>query len=215
MKSSRIIGITGPSGSGKSALTAVLKNMGYPCVDADQIARQVVYPGSPCLSALSQRFGSGILNPDNSLNRKALAAIGFATKENTAALNRIMHPAILDAIAEKINAYRAFHPEWIFIDAPQLFESGLDRQCDATVAVLSDEQTRLNRIMRRDGITKQQAKLRMQAAYTDAFFQQHADLVLYNPSDDFDLQECAKALCGQLDGICAQKNADKTDVPFR
>ncbi|NUS44101.1 MAG: dephospho-CoA kinase, partial [Mycobacteriaceae bacterium] len=98
------VGLTGGMGAGKSTVAAVLAECGAVVVDSDAVAREVVAPGTPGLAALSERFGAGILRPDGSLDRAALAAIAFADEQSRAALNAITHPRVGARTAELIAA---------------------------------------------------------------------------------------------------------------
>ena len=114
------------------------------------------------LQRLTERFGDGILNDDNTLNRRALAAVAFATKENTEALNQITHPFIIALVERDIQQY-----ENVILDAPTLFESGLSKKCDHIIAVLADKGIRTNRIVSRDNLTQQQLDDRHKGAKPD------------------------------------------------
>lgn len=104
----KIVGITGRSGCGKSSATKFLAGQGYPCIDADLIARQILLPGSPCLAALRERFGDDILDTNGTLQRRLLADRAFATPEGTRALTDITQPEILRRIEEELTIAR--HP---------------------------------------------------------------------------------------------------------
>ena len=174
------LGLTGPTGAGKTTVARLLEQNGIPLVDADAIARTVTEKGSPVLSALADTFGKDILFPDGSLDRRALAAVAFSSKENTEKLNAVTHPAILARIRRAL----ADAPgDAVVLDAPLLFETGLDALCDHTVAVVADEAVRLARITARDGISEEAAKKRMAVQPDTAFYAARADILLYNNGD--------------------------------
>lgn len=150
-----IIGLTGPTGSGKSSASKACLELGLKLVDCDKIARIAVKKDSDGLKAVVSAFGKGILNTDGTLNRKALAKIAFSSKEKTALLNDTIFPFIKELVLNETKQGK------ILLDAPTLFESGINEICFKTVAVLSDKQNRLERIIKRDGITKEEALLRM------------------------------------------------------
>lgn len=179
MRDKRIIGITGPTGAGKGILSEALRQAGVPVLDADAVAREVTEPGHPCLAELVETFTDIILNPDGSLNRKALAEAAFSTKEGSVKLNNITHPPILKLLKERLEEALKTG-DTVAVDAPLLFESGLDNACTHTVAVLAPACRRRARIMRRDRLTAQQAAARMAAQPTDGFYLDRADEVLYN-----------------------------------
>lgn len=174
------LGLTGPTGAGKTTVARLLEQNGIPLVDADAIARTVAEKGSPVLSALADTFGKDILFPDGSLDRRALAAVAFSSKENTEKLNAVTHPAILARIRRALADAAG---DAVILDAPLLFETGLDALCDHTVAVVADEAVRLARITARDGISEEAAKKRMAVQPDTAFYAARADILLYNNGD--------------------------------
>ena len=174
------LGLTGPTGAGKSTVARLLEQNGIPLVDADAIARTVTEKGSPVLSALADTFGKDILFPDGSLDRRALAAVAFSSKENTEKLNAVTHPAILARIRRALADATG---DAVVLDAPLLFETGLDALCDHTVAIVADEAVRLARITARDGISEEAAKKRMAVQPDTAFYAARADILLYNNGD--------------------------------
>lgn len=174
------LGLTGPTGAGKSTVARLLEQNGIPLVDADAIARTVTEKGSPVLSALADTFGKDILFPDGSLDRRALAAVAFSSKENTEKLNAVTHPAILARIRRALADATG---DAVVLDAPLLFETGLDALCDHTVAIVADEAVRLARITARDSISEEAAKKRMAVQPDTAFYAARADILLYNNGD--------------------------------
>ena len=174
----KIIGLTGPTGAGKSTVSDALRAHGLYIADGDAAARAIMQPGSPVLAELAQAFGADILLPDGSLDRKALAARAFASPEQTALLNRLTHPAIDRILFAGIEAH-ADRPAAV-IDAAALIESGMDQKCDLLAVVLAPLDVRLRRIMARDGLTREEAMLRVGAQKDDAFYASRADVVLCN-----------------------------------
>lgn len=174
------LGLTGPTGAGKSTVARLLEQNGIPLVDADAIARTVTEKGSPVLSALADTFGKDILFPDGSLDRRALAAVAFSSKENTEKLNAVTHPAILARIRRALADATG---DTVVLDAPLLFETGLDALCDHTVAIVADEAVRLARITARDSISEEAAKKRMAVQPDTAFYAARANILLYNNGD--------------------------------
>lgn len=169
-----VIGLTGPTGAGKSTVTAVAESLGFKVVDCDRFARIAVEKGSDGLADIVQVFGGEMLNPDGTLNRAALAKAAFATPENTELLNKTLLPHIVKLIKAEINQPR------VLLDAPTLFESGADSLCDEIVVVLCDEKTRKKRIMERDGIDEAAADLRIKAGKPDEFYVEKSHNIVYN-----------------------------------
>ena len=178
-----VIGLTGPTGSGKSEVASVWKEMGATIIDTDKIARIVVEPSSPCLQELVSVFSSEILQPDGSLNRQKLAEKAFSSKEKTEALTNITHPYILNLCRKEIAIQKEKGTAYVIIDAPLLFESKLNTDCDYTVAVIADEKMRKSRIMQRDQLSEKQAENRMRQQHDNHFYSEKADYVLLNNSD--------------------------------
>ena len=143
MKQRVIVGLTGPTGSGKSLASKAAALCGFTVVDCDLLARRAVEKGTPGLRAVTEAFGSSVVSPDGSLDRKALARVAFSSSEQTERLNQTLLPHIM-----KLALKEAGEGDVLF-DAPTLFESGLDRYCDKTVAVLAPRAVRLERIIRR------------------------------------------------------------------
>lgn len=187
----KTLGLTGPTGAGKSAVAARLASAGALIVDTDRIAREVVEKGQPCLSALVDAFGEAILHPDGTLDRAALAAVAFATPANSQRLSDITHPFI---IARSLDILKCSSSDRAVIDAPLLFESGMDAYCDTTVAVLAPTAVRLKRIMARDGISEENALLRMNAQPAEAFYRERAAYTIENNDDLAALDAAVAAL---------------------
>ena len=169
-----VIGLTGPTGAGKSSVTAAAEELGFKIVDCDRLARVAVEKGSDGLAAVVGVFGSDILNADGTLNRKSLADIAFSTPENTEILNKTLLPYVMMLVREEIEGDR------VLLDAPTLFESGADSLCDEIIAVISDEKTRKARIMQRDGIDESAAQLRIKAGKPEQFYLEKTNNIVYN-----------------------------------
>ena len=199
MKGLFILGLTGPSGAGKSEVARVREEKGYPLVDADSLVREVQRPGSPCLAALAEAFSPDILRPDGSLDRQKLAALAFCSPEQTQRLNRIVHPAVIALSEERFRQAAEAGAEAAVLDAPLLFESGMDRLCGRTVAVLAPAGERLRRIRQRDGLTEEQAKIRMGAQPSDDYYTARASLVIRNDGSAARLRAAAEDLAGNIE----------------
>lgn len=191
-----VIGLTGPTGAGKSSVWPIARELGFKIVDCDFLARVAVEKESNGLKSLCEVFGNGILLPDGSLNRKALAEIAFSSHEKTELLNETLLPHIVSLVEREIDA------DYVLLDAPTLFESGIQNRCDKTVAVLSDDAFRIKRIMRRDNIDADAARLRMSAGKGDEFYLKNADMVFYNNGN---LQEFLLKIKDYLESIIGGK----------
>lgn len=158
------IGLTGGIACGKSTIARILRRTGAIIIDADLEAKRVVKAGSPAWRKIVNIFGEEILNPDNSINRKRLGNLVFGDPARLEQLNNIVHPETLKAIEEKIHRFRSAR-RWpaIVLDAPLLFEANATRLVDVIWVVQVDSATQINRLMKRDGITRQQAVERVKA----------------------------------------------------
>ena len=190
----RVVGLTGPTGAGKSTVANTWKQMGIPIIDTDQLARKIVEPNSPCLKELAKTFSDKILNEDGSLNRAELAKIAFSTPENSAKLNAITHPAILTLTNQLLEmAADEGHPVAV-VDAPLLFEAEFDKICHHVVAVTAPAEDRLVRIMRRDNLTEEAALHRMKVQHPDSFYCREGVSVIQNTGSQEGLRQLAQEL---------------------
>ena len=146
-----VLGLTGPTGAGKSAVAGMLAAAGLPVLDADKIAREVVEPGSPCLAALARAFSPDILRPDGTLDRKRLAALAFQDDASAKKLSAVTHPAIIARSLARLQEWEAAGCRAAVVDAPLLYESGMDAICGLVAAVIAPEDLRLKRVLARDG----------------------------------------------------------------
>ncbi len=179
MRNFKIIGITGPTGSGKSTITAYLKSKGYYVIDADSLGRQALQKGSDCLVQACIAFGDDILNTDGTLNRPLLAKRAFSTPENTARLNSITHPWICMQVVEIVDSIRKSDSNPVILfDAAVLLESKMDILCDYVLAVVAPLEIRKQRIMTRDNLTEENADIRINAQNKDEFYISRSDFVI-------------------------------------
>ena len=188
----RVIGLTGPTGSGKSTVAAVWRQVGIPVIDCDALAREVTTPGSPCLGVLADAFTDKILLSDGSLDRAELARRAFSSPDATARLNAITHPAILALLKQRLEDAADQGHAVAAVDAPLLFEAGVDAICDRIVAVIAPKEMRLGRIMARDGLTREAALQRLRAQHDDGYYARDGVDVLLNDSDIADLEDKAR-----------------------
>ena len=188
------IGITGSIASGKSVLTAYLLGLGYPVIDADAIAADLVRPGSDTLKEIAETFGDDVLQPDGELDRDKLGQLVFKDEDARRKLNNLMHPAIIRAMVDLSENFHGL----VFFDIPLLFEeydaikaNGLD--FDAVWLVDADEEVQLARLMARDNIDEAYARekiasqmpLEEKKSRAHAVFDNSGDLMnLYNQVDE-------------------------------
>lgn len=174
-----IVGLTGGIASGKSTISAMIQSLDVPVVDADLIARQVVMPGEQAYEEIIEAFGGGVLAEDLSLDRKKLGAIIFNDEDKRKTLNSIVHPAVrkrmLDQKDELLKNYKD-----VVLDIPLLFESKLTHMVDQTLLVYVDADTQLDRLMKRDQSTLEDAQSRIGSQIPLQEKKQWADQVIDN-----------------------------------
>lgn len=175
-----IIGLTGGIGTGKSTVSAMLKAKGIMVIDSDQIAREVVEPGSKALAQIVAHFGQEVLLPDGRLNRKALGVRVFGNEEERKRLMEITHPAIFAETEKRISEAKKNGEALIVLDSPLLIETGRYKQTDLVVLVYADEETQLQRIMSRDNLTEEEARYRINAQMPIDEKRQYADIIIDN-----------------------------------
>lgn len=178
MNKTVVLGLTGPTGAGKSTVAHFLYQYGCQIIDCDRIAKEVTDTCKPCLMQLQAEFGEDILDSSGRLLRKELAARAFSSKENTLKLNRITHPWILEKISNRISTLEKEHAKMIVLDAPVLFEAGANRLCNFVLSVVAPRKIRLERIMGRDGIGRELALSRISAQYDSSFYIEKSDFVI-------------------------------------
>ena len=175
-----VIGLTGKTGAGKSTVALRLKERGCYIIDGDVIARQITEKGSAILPPLQKAFGYDILDENGELIRKKLAQRAFSSKENTALLNSITHPEITRRFQNELAKAEKQGYKIAVIDAAALLESEGKSLCRKIVVVHADEKTRLERVLKRDGITTEQAMIRIKAQKADEYYFSYADIIIRN-----------------------------------
>lgn len=187
----KVIGLTGQSGAGKTTLCERFEELGIPCIDTDAIYHGLVSHESSCLAELKEKFGDTVINSDGSLNRKALALLVFSgenAKENLESLNDTTHKYIWEEVNKRLTEYIDKGKRAAVIDAPALFSSKIFvGACDIIISVIGDKQTRLDRIMKRDGIDRERALARIEAQPDDSFFTQNSDYYIVNSGSVADM----------------------------
>ena len=175
-----VIGLTGPTGAGKTTALEILAGMGFEIVDCDALYYQLLRTDAGLRQALVDAFGPVFL-PDGQLDRKAVAKRVFGDPAELAKLNAIVFPAMYAAVEQKI---KNCSQKGVAIDAINLVESGLGRLCGATVAVTAPPEIRLRRIMARDRLTREQAQARINAQKPDGYYKDLCTCFLENREED-------------------------------
>lgn len=178
----KILGLTGGSGTGKSAACTAFARLGCGVIDADATYRTLCNTCEPMLKEIQNIFGD-VFSTDRKLDRKKLGAIVFADAQKLQQLNAITHPYIRQAARDAFAAYSKRGCLLCIYDAPVLFEGQMETLCDKTCAVLAARNTRIARIVARDAITEEYAALRIDAQKDDAFYRERCDYVVQNDAD--------------------------------
>lgn len=173
---STVIALTGGIAAGKSTVARIFSQLGARLIDADQVAREVVEPGTPALADIAQVFGDEVLQQNGSLDRKTLAGRVFNDPEQLAQLNAIVHPRVRERVAELIDA--APDESVVVYDVPLLVEANLPRSFDAVVTVSAPVATRIERLVHERGYQPAEAAARVAAQATDAERESAADFVV-------------------------------------
>jgi dephospho-CoA kinase len=175
-----LIGLTGGIGSGKSTVSAGLAERGATVVDADAIVHELQEPDTDVFAAIVALFGERIVGPDGRLDRPAIAERVFTDPEDLAALNAIVHPAVGEEIASRLEA--AGPDDVVILDVPLLVESGRD-DMGGTIVVDLPEDEAVRRLVARRGFTEEDARARMARQASREERRQRADLVIDNSGD--------------------------------
>ena len=155
--------MTGNIGSGKSTVAAMLREAGVPVLDADRISREVTAPGGRAYDAVVQAFGRGIVRDDGSIDRKRLGEIVFSDPASRERLERITHPAILEAMKEAIAGIEREGHRAAAVEATLIHESGRKGLSEAVISVTCDRETAISRLAARDGMSRGDAEARLRA----------------------------------------------------
>jgi dephospho-CoA kinase len=190
----KVIGLTGGIGSGKSAVTDYLTERGHAVVDADAIAHEVVAAGSEGLAAVVARFGADLLLPDGNLDRKRLSARVFSDDETRAALNALLHGRIARVMRERVARHRDAGARIVFLSVPLLIETGMHSETDAVWLVDADEEERVRRVVARDGMRAEDARMRIAAQMPSSEKRRYASETIDNSGSLRDLRRAVDAL---------------------
>ena len=183
----KVIGMCGGSGSGKGTACAFFAELGIKTIDTDKVYHDLTARATDCLREISQAFGSEVVKND-SLDRRALANIVFSSDEKLALLNKISHKHILNEVRRQMVMHREGGARGVIVDAPVLFESGFDNECDATIAVCADTDIRIARIMARDNISEEKAVARIRSQKSDEWLRSKCDYYIENNTTPDDLK---------------------------
>lgn len=176
----KLIALTGGIGAGKSTVSAELSRLGVCVIDSDKVSRYLMEPGQKSYDAVVGEFGIDILNEDKTLNRRALGDIVFSDKEKLEKLNSITHPLIYDELKKRAEESDA---DIVCLEIPLLFDTDCPIEFDLKIAVTSPEEIRVERVMKRDNCTADQARARIANQLCDDELERLSDYVIVNDGD--------------------------------
>ncbi len=176
-----LVGITGPSGVGKTTALQELGAMGALVLDCDEIYHELLEQDEELLAALEEAFPGTVR--EGRLDRKALGRIVFTDAGKLAELNRIAHRFVTRAVDARLRDYAMQGGRLAAIDAVELISAGLAEKCVATVGILAEREKRIERIMRRDGISREAAEARIDAQKPDTYYRENCSHILFNNAD--------------------------------
>ena len=171
-----IVGITGQSGSGKTTAAEILSKRGFYHIDCDFIVHNKVYKNTQLLEKIAQNFSADCVTSDG-INRRKLSRLVFSDRKQYEKLMNIVMPFVTDQIRLEIKSQTGH----VIVDAPLLFEYGLEKLCDCTIGVISDNI--VQRICMRDGISQQESAQRLANQKDSLFYRRHCDYIIENNSD--------------------------------
>ncbi|MEL3961973.1 dephospho-CoA kinase [Lysinibacillus endophyticus] len=175
-----IIGLTGSIASGKSTVANMLKEYGFPIVDADLVARQVVEPGSETLQKIADALGPEVITPEGAMDRAKVGSIIFHDESKRKVLNDIIHPAIRAEMLRQRDEHVANGAKTVIMDIPLLFESKLQHYVEKILVVSVNEETQLKRLIERNQLNEEDAKARISSQLPLSIKEQGADAVINN-----------------------------------
>ena len=176
----KIVGLTGGISSGKSTVSSYLKQLKIPVIDADEVARKVVEPNSQGARKIRKTFSSDVFEEDGSLNRQKLGALIFSSAENRQKLDDLLQPLIKIMILDEIEEYRQKGKNMIVLDLPLLFEKHYEKLCEEIIVVYIPKELQLERLMRRNQYTKQEALSRIDSQLSIEEKRKRATVLLDN-----------------------------------
>ncbi|NLL38449.1 MAG: dephospho-CoA kinase [Clostridiales bacterium] len=174
----KIVGITGGTGSGKTTALKVLEELGARVIDCDRLYHELLEKNEDMKSEIDESFKGVVIN--GFVDRKKLGKMVFSSPDLLEKLNAITHKYVDREVKRIIEEERQCGREAVGIDAIALIESGLNELCDTVVGIVAPDDTRIKRIMIREGISEEYARLRLRAQKPQEWFEKNCDLVLYN-----------------------------------
>lgn len=195
------VALTGGIATGKSYVRARLAAAGIPTLDADAVAHELLRPGTPIAAAVVERFGPGVATQGGGVDRKALGRIVFADAGERAALERLVHPAVYERVAEWMAGLASSGAPWAVADIPLLYETGREGEFDRVVVVACDPRRQVERVMARDGLPEAAARARIAAQWPIECKVALADFVVRTDGSFEETDRQVDALLGRLSAL--------------
>lgn len=181
------IGLTGSMAAGKSTVSLILRRLGFFIIDADELSHEVLHLPAVIFD-LTAAFGEGILDKSGNIERNSLAKAAFSSKKATERLNFIVHPRVFERMLDLAAKAEAEGREHIVFDVPLLFETGFEKHCDRVICVIACDELRYERIMLRDGLSRNEASARLARQMEQAEKAARSDAVIENDGGLFELE---------------------------
>lgn len=198
MKKIKKIGLTGGIASGKSFVSDMLKEMGANVIDADQVYGELILPGRFLYEAIRQNWGDEILAFDGKIDRKKLATLVFSSKKDRLLLNDLTHPAVIEDIKERLDAANNLIS---VVVAPLLIEAGQTEIVDQIWLVVIDEETQLERLMKRESISHEDAVKRVRSQMPQDEKRKYADRIIDNNGTPENTREQVMMIWKEIGGL--------------
>ncbi|NLJ16414.1 MAG: dephospho-CoA kinase [Clostridiales bacterium] len=198
MAETLLVGLTGMSGSGKTTVCDYFRAKDIDIIDCDKVARFVVQKDFPCLDEIRESFGNEVILKSGELNRKKLGEIIFKNDDKKQMLEKIIFPYIVYQVFSKITDLKNKNRKIIILDAPTLFESGMDKICDVIISIVSDLDICAERISKRDNISLESARQRLIKQHGKEFFIKNSTYYINNVHSVNELNSSTENILDEL-----------------
>ena len=193
----KVIGITGPIGSGKSYVSAIFSENGIPVIDTDDVYHRLISAYTDTVKEIVFFFGESVLADNGGIDRARLGKIVFEDSSLLKKLNEITHKFVRIEAERILSDYRTQGKKAVVLEVPLMFESGFDKLCDTVISVIADDEVRVQRIMKRNGFSRSEAENRLKKQKDNKFYIANSNKVLYNNEDD-DVKVAVQSIIDEL-----------------
>lgn len=203
-----VVGLTGGIASGKTTVSRMFSELGVPVICADELAHAAVRPNSPGLGEIRRAFGDDLVDPKGSLDRAAMARLVFNDESARKRLEAIVHPRVLEEQNKKIAELAAQGHNIAVVDVPLLYESGLEGVFDLIIVVYVPRNFQEDRLMRRDNMSRKEARLRLDAQMSIEEKKNRADRIVDNTGRREAIRKQVEALVEELRSLAGSRRVD-------